>query len=255
MRWMEEAWRHVGVHEIKGPDAAPEIVTFFRDSGHAEVVSDETAWCAAFVGACLHAAGIENTRSLMARSYKDFGTPLTEPRVGALVVLSRTADPAHGHVGFIAGWSDTHVQVLGGNQSDSVNVSPFARNRIVYMGWPELPATAKDLAKDGSRIVAASARQVRDGTKIGATQLPPAPKLEPDAVAQKLQAAKGWIETAEAFGTFALSKWPLLVGAAAVFWLGRMAWDAWQIKQARVEDHNTGKTVTSAAEVPDALSA
>ena len=31
----------------------PKVLAYFKDAGHPEVSTDETAWCAAFVGAML----------------------------------------------------------------------------------------------------------------------------------------------------------------------------------------------------------
>jgi hypothetical protein len=38
---------------------------------------------------------------------------------------------APGHVGFFAGLNTTHVAMLGGNQSDSVNISFYDTDRIL----------------------------------------------------------------------------------------------------------------------------
>ena len=54
----------------------PKVVAYFKDSGNPGVMDDETAWCAAFVGAMLKRAGIKGTGKLNARSYLDWGTPV-----------------------------------------------------------------------------------------------------------------------------------------------------------------------------------
>lgn len=251
MRWMWEAWDQVGVVETAGAAATPEIVRYFADNGHANVTSDEVPWCAAFVGAMLKRAQVPlmvpQADRLLARGYLKQGTeiPLDQPRVGAIAVFKRTSDPRFGHVGFVNGFTATHIHLLGGNQANSVSIMSYPRADLVGLRWPEPPATAAALAKDGSRIAAASQRQIRDGTKTGVTQLPPAPKIEPEALTQKMAGAKGTVETLEAFVTFGLSKWQWIVGGFAVFWIGRMAYDAWQIRQARLEDHNTGRTLSA----------
>lgn len=61
MRWMDTAWTQQGVHETAGEGATPEIVAMFREVGATSVTSDETPWCAAFVGACLERSGIRST--------------------------------------------------------------------------------------------------------------------------------------------------------------------------------------------------
>lgn len=257
MRWMWKAWEQVGVVETAGAAATPEIVRYFEKVGRADITSDEVPWCAAFVGAMLKEAGVPlmmpKDERLLARGYLKQGTevPLDQPRVGCVAVFRRTSDPRFGHVGFVNGITDTHIHLLGGNQANSVNVTAYPRSDLIGLRWPELPATAADLAKDGSRIAAASQRQIRDGTKTGMTQLPPAPKIEPEALTQKMAGAKGTVETLEAFVTFGLSKWQWIVGGFAVFWIGRMAYDAWQIRQARLDDHNTGKTAPGSSVPPE----
>ncbi len=48
----------------------PKIVQWFADVGHSWVKDDETAWCAAFLGAMLEKAGIPSTRKLNARQHQ-----------------------------------------------------------------------------------------------------------------------------------------------------------------------------------------
>jgi uncharacterized protein (TIGR02594 family) len=107
----------------------------FDELGHPHQ-AEETAWCAAFVGACLERAGIASTRSLMARSYEQWGIANAAPTAGAIAVLRRGSDPALGHVGFLIGASDAHVYLLGGNQSDAVTVAPFNRDLVIAYRAP-----------------------------------------------------------------------------------------------------------------------
>jgi uncharacterized protein (TIGR02594 family) len=133
---MAEAWRELGQSELAGSAHNPRIVAMFDELGHPNQ-SDETAWCAAFVGACLERGGIASTRSLSARSYLEWGASTEEPGAGAIVVLARGSDPALGHVGFLVGATDTSVFILGGNQSDAVTVAGFERERVLGFRLPE----------------------------------------------------------------------------------------------------------------------
>lgn len=134
--WLDQAWAAFGVAETRGAASNTDILAFLRDAGHPEVRSDDVAWCAAFVGACLERAHRRCTRSLMARSYLSFGEPLSEPRTGAIAVLSRGSDPALGHVGFVVGVAPGRIHLLGGNQSDSVSVQSFPLERVLAFRWP-----------------------------------------------------------------------------------------------------------------------
>ena len=138
--WLPHAWREFGESERPGARANPRIVALFRDAGHPKVVRDEVAWCAAFCGACLERAGIRATRSLMARSYLTWGVPLSAPRMGAVAIFSRGADPALGHVGFWLGETDKDVVLLGGNQGNAVSVARYPKSRLLALRWPAADA-------------------------------------------------------------------------------------------------------------------
>lgn len=136
-KWLEVAWAELGQREIAGSGDNPNIIEFFADIGQAADAHDEIAWCAAFVGACLERSGIVSTRSLLARSYLDWGERAAAPlRPGAVGVLSRGSDPALGHVGFVLGETDDSIILLGGNQSDAVTVQAFAKDRLIDFRWP-----------------------------------------------------------------------------------------------------------------------
>lgn len=124
----------VGMREIKGPMHNPEIVQMFADVGHSWVKDDETAWCAAFVGAMLERAGLPSTRKLNARSYLDWGKPvdLAAAEPGDVLIFSR-GDPNgwQGHVAFFVKNAGDFIEVLGGNQSNSVSVARYPKRRLL----------------------------------------------------------------------------------------------------------------------------
>jgi uncharacterized protein (TIGR02594 family) len=134
--WLIAAWAEYGQSELAGSATNPHIAALFRDSGHPQITDDETAWCSAFVGACLERVGIASTKSLAARSYLTWGNPASRSQVGSIVVLSRGSDPALGHVGLYLGETTNEVILLGGNQSDGVTVAPFSKSRVLAMRWP-----------------------------------------------------------------------------------------------------------------------
>ncbi|MGE0857394.1 MAG: TIGR02594 family protein, partial [Hyphomicrobiaceae bacterium] len=141
--WLGEAWKEFGVAEVKGARHNGRILAMFKDAGHPEIVNDEVAWCAAFLGACVERSGHRGTRSLLARSYLNWGVAIDTPHVGAIAVLSRGADPALGHVGFVVGEADGRLYILGGNQSNRVSVAAFDRSRLLGLRWPQ-GASASD---------------------------------------------------------------------------------------------------------------
>lgn len=112
----------------------PKVVQYFHDVGHEWVKDDETAWCAAFVGAMLKRAGMAHTGKLDARSYLDWGDPVenSEAQEGDLVIFYRgDPDGWMGHVGFFVGRSGTQIKVLGGNQGDQVSIALYPASRLL----------------------------------------------------------------------------------------------------------------------------
>jgi uncharacterized protein (TIGR02594 family) len=135
-RWLAFAWADLGVAGTPGPANTQRVLRYYADAGHPEIADDDVAWCAAFTGACLERAGVPGTRSLLARSYLDWGEPLDDARTGAIAVLSRGGDPSLGHVGFLIGETPSAVILLGGNQGNAVTVSAFPRSRLLGLRWP-----------------------------------------------------------------------------------------------------------------------
>jgi uncharacterized protein (TIGR02594 family) len=133
--WLREARALIGTREIPGPRHNSWIVRQWAKLGAAWFNDDETPWCGLFVASCLQAVGLPFPgRGLFARAlaWKDWGKPCG-PFVGAVAVFGRTGG---GHVGFLVGQSANHFYVLGGNQSNAVNIMPIARTRLVATRWP-----------------------------------------------------------------------------------------------------------------------
>jgi uncharacterized protein (TIGR02594 family) len=94
--WLTHGWRELGQRERSGASHNERVVALYRDAGHAEILNDEIAWCAAFIGASLERAGWASTRSLLARSYLKWGEALEAGRLGAVAVLERGSDHRKG---------------------------------------------------------------------------------------------------------------------------------------------------------------
>jgi uncharacterized protein (TIGR02594 family) len=92
-----------------------------------------TAWCAGAANAAIQAAGGKGTGSNMARSFLDYGQPVTDPQKGDIAVFSR-GNPSgqEGHVGFFDGYNpDGTIRVLGGNQGDKVSIASYDPSRLL----------------------------------------------------------------------------------------------------------------------------
>lgn len=103
--------------------------------------TDEVPWCSAFVNTIAFLCGLERSHSAAARSWLMKGAEV-EPALamqGDVVILSRGTGPqpgptiisAPGHVGFFASYFLEGVQVLGGNQGNSVSVATFPRDHVL----------------------------------------------------------------------------------------------------------------------------
>jgi len=131
----------VGTDEVGGAMDNPQILAMLKlDNKWPQ--NDEVPWCSAFVNYICKLLRLPRSKSLLARSWLEVGrdVDLKFAQVGFdIVVLQRGASPqpgaedttAPGHVGFYAGQSSTLVQILGGNQSDTVKVSRYRRDRIL----------------------------------------------------------------------------------------------------------------------------
>lgn len=131
----------IGLKEVIGPQSNPKILAMLRlDDNWPK--DDETPWCSAFAKQVAHDCEYERSKSLAARSWLNVGIPVERKDVVAgetVVILQRGGGKqpgpdvisAPGHVGFVAGFENGKVQVLGGNQGDSVNIVSFPESRVL----------------------------------------------------------------------------------------------------------------------------
>lgn len=130
--WLVEARSHLGTKEIPGPKHSPKILDWVKRLG-GWFKDDETPWCGTFVAHCMTVAGQPVPKHwYRAKDWAEWGKP-TPPRVGAVAVFGRTGG---GHVGFVVGESADSLYILGGNQSNAVNIMPLAKARLIAMRWP-----------------------------------------------------------------------------------------------------------------------
>lgn len=133
---LDEAER--GVDEIEGADHNPRIVEYHQATT-LRATEDEVPWCSSFVNWSLQQCGYSGTLKANARSFLNWGTLINPPAYGCIVVLKRGNSSWQGHVGFLL-YQDTptSILVLGGNQSNAVNVRPYATGKVLGYRWPSL---------------------------------------------------------------------------------------------------------------------
>jgi uncharacterized protein (TIGR02594 family) len=117
--------------------AQKDTLAKFLAKGGINIDPSKTAWCAAFVNATLQENGLSGTGALNARSFLNWGSEVKTPKLGDVVVFSRGSDPNAGHVGFFKGFDENgDILVLGGNQSDSVNIQSYSKDRLLGFRRP-----------------------------------------------------------------------------------------------------------------------
>lgn len=137
-RWLKVANSRIGIREIPGPKHNSNILEWIgkltpKRLGMA-IFDDETPWCGTFAASVMLDSGFEPPEiAARALSWATWGQPLSTPVPGAVLVFKR---PGGGHVGFYAGEDDLAYHVLGGNQSNAVNVARIEKDRCVAIRWP-----------------------------------------------------------------------------------------------------------------------
>jgi uncharacterized protein (TIGR02594 family) len=144
--WMTIAEAEVGVRENAAPGQHNQRIIEFHKATTLRATEDEVPWCSSFVNWVMVEFGRVGTRSAAAKSWLSWGAELKEPRLGAITVIkkkTRGADKATGsssgfHVAFFVSATESHIRMLGGNQSDSVKYSNFALSKydIKSHRWP-----------------------------------------------------------------------------------------------------------------------
>jgi len=127
------------VVEFAGRESNPRIL-MYNATTEGGPQNDETPWCSSFVNFCVEqvrALG-RGTDSKAAKSWhvQQWHQDVTHhPREGDIVVFERREGSSDGpvlggHVGFFISQDETHIQVLGGNQHNTINISTFPINGV-----------------------------------------------------------------------------------------------------------------------------
>ncbi|WP_336939336.1 TIGR02594 family protein [Acinetobacter modestus] len=141
LAWVGQGKSKIGTHEISGAKHSPIILSMlevvFQATGQKQwIKDDETAWCGTFVAYCMVKADLVRhvpKDFYRAKAWATVGTAINKPAYGCIVVFNRNGG---GHVGIVVG-KDRHgnLMVLGGNQSDAVNIKPFSTSRVIAYRW------------------------------------------------------------------------------------------------------------------------
>lgn len=130
-----EALKLYGTKEQPGNANNPEIISWAKEAGLSQVYSaDSVPWCGLFMAVVALRAGKSFPAGpLWALNWASFGNPVSTPMLGDVVVFKR---PSGGHVAIYVGEDETTWHVLGGNQSDQVNITRLDKKRAVAFRRP-----------------------------------------------------------------------------------------------------------------------
>lgn len=157
MPWFDEALRLEGTREVAGPDSNP-VILDWADNLALDYEDDDIPWCGLFTGHCVGSALPDETLPaaiLRARAWESFGKA-AEPQRGAVMVFWRSSlASGKGHVGFYFAEDGDTYHVLGGNQSNSVNVTRVSKDRFLAARWPltAMEATGEIVVGDASGAI------------------------------------------------------------------------------------------------------
>jgi uncharacterized protein (TIGR02594 family) len=126
-----EAVKHYDVTEIPGSKSNSIILGWAKKLKISWYENDDTPWCGLFISNVVTDAGyVPVKNALRALSWVDWGNgvSLKDASLGDVLVFKR---PGGGHVGLYVGEEKDFFYVLGGNQSNQVNVGKIAKSRCV----------------------------------------------------------------------------------------------------------------------------
>lgn len=137
--WLRLALALRGTDEIRGPRNSGTIMGWAEKLG-IRYPDDETPWCGLFVAHVVSTVFPDAplpSNVLGAQKWLKFGRKLDGPALGAVVVFWRGSPRSwKGHVGFYYGETRSHILCVGGNQSNTVNITRIAKNRLKGYRFP-----------------------------------------------------------------------------------------------------------------------
>lgn len=127
-KMLVEAMKLYGTTEAPGDkEDNPDIIEWAKELGLKDYVHDSIAWCGLFMAIVAKHAGKEvPANPLWAANWAKFGTKQTKAMLGDVLVFSRSGG---NHVAIYIGEDATTYHVLGGNQSDQVNITRILKSR------------------------------------------------------------------------------------------------------------------------------
>lgn len=129
---VKRALQEYGQSAILGVESNKNVLGYFNKMGLIEIKDDETPWCSAFLNAMCIDLNLPFSNRLNARSWLDVGVKTEKPEMGDIVIFWRESPTSwKGHVGIYISEVGNMINVLGGNQTNQVNISKFEKSKVL----------------------------------------------------------------------------------------------------------------------------
>jgi uncharacterized protein (TIGR02594 family) len=131
--WMSELHRRMGMDEVKDNAALIDFLRIGRYLGNPK----DLPWCGDAVESSIAKTLPDEPlpgNPFFAQNWKSFGIDAGSPIVGSIGVIRW--DAKSGHVGMVAGVAGDRINMLGGNQHNSINISSFPLSKYIAFRWP-----------------------------------------------------------------------------------------------------------------------
>ena len=113
----------------------PKLVSEARKYLGTNPTDRKRLWCATFMNMVLAKLGYAGTNSDAAKSFAYYGRRISEPKIGAIAVLSR--GKRGGHVGVVSGIdSQGNPIIISGNHGHRVGEAVYSRARVIAYVMP-----------------------------------------------------------------------------------------------------------------------
>jgi uncharacterized protein (TIGR02594 family) len=140
----------------------PSLVTEARKYIGTNPTAMNRRWCARFLNFVLNKTGYSGTNSDAARSFASYGRRVSEPKVGAIAVLTRGNNRNLGHVGIVTGIdANGNPIIISGNHGHRVGESAYPRARVIAYVMPTAAPARTMVASAGP--IAPRANDVEHG--------------------------------------------------------------------------------------------
>jgi uncharacterized protein (TIGR02594 family) len=134
--WLPIALAEVGVTEGLNGKSNPRIEEYHASTPLGRQ-PDTVTWSCSFVSWVFKQAQTKgNIHSARCADWLSFGSPIAEPKRGAVAIFTPIAPGSSGFVGFVLSADDNKVNLVAGNINNSVRLASFPKASVRGYRWP-----------------------------------------------------------------------------------------------------------------------